>query len=183
MSRRPHTSRHAFTLTELAIVIVILGVVAAIAVPRLASAVGNSREAAATATLHTYLTAIEQFDAMIGRYPATITPALLERDDLPANPLGGSVKDPILRDASGDPSIRHPATIRFRADDPAAQGWWYNPANGVFRALVPMTPDPAADLALYERINGCTLADEKSGGTGKDLEQAGDEAAMALPLP
>lgn len=98
--------------------------------------------------------ALELYEGEHGTYPSGITPSILSTRALIPNPFGGSLTNPILRDSSGDASLHHPRIKRFRTDDPAAKTWWYNPANGAFRALVPQTNDAAWDAALYAHLNG-----------------------------
>lgn len=135
-------------------VIVVIATVAAIAVPRLSRAAAGARESACRAGLRTYQQALELYQGEHGAYPNGITPSILTTRALIPSPFGGSLTNPILTDSSGDASLEHPIVKRFRADNPAAKTWWYNPANGAFRALVPQTSDAAWDAALYAQLNG-----------------------------
>lgn len=150
----PRAHSRAFSLLELVVVIVVIGVIAAIAGPRLSRAAATAKESACAATLRGYVQAIEQFQGTEGRWPTGITPSLLGLRTLPPNPYGGSGVNPVQRDTSGDESLLHPALKTFRTNDPSAKTWWYNPANGEFRALVPQTSNSAEDMALYVRLNG-----------------------------
>jgi prepilin-type N-terminal cleavage/methylation domain-containing protein len=152
--RRRHSHSRAFSLLELVVVIVVIGVVAAMAIPRMSRAAATARESACIATIRVYANGIEQFEAIHGRYPAGITPSVIGLNYLPASPFGGSPTAPVLNDPGGDASQAHPADKRFRADSPAAKTFWYNRANGLFRALVPQTPDSDFDAWLYNRLNG-----------------------------
>lgn len=147
-------------------VIVVIATVAAIAVPRMSRAAAGAKESACRAALRTYLQSLELYQGEHGVYPSGITPSVLSTRELIPNPFGGSLTNPILRDSSGDASLEHPSVKRFRADNPAAKTWWYNPANGAFRALVPQTDDEAWDAALYVLLNGQPPVE----GTPKDLE-------------
>jgi general secretion pathway protein G len=164
------THPRAFSLLEVVVVLVVLGVAAAIAAPRMSRAAQAARESACRATLRTYANALEQFQGIHGQYPSGITPTVLDMTYLPASPFGGSQVNPISREVSGDPTIIHPAAKRFRPDNPAAKTFWYNPANGVFRALVPLTADPAADIALYNRLNDCRLGQGSLGAEAAPAE-------------
>ena len=73
----------AFTLVELLIVIIIIAVLAAIAIPKFADSSKRSKEAALKADLKLYRNAIELFKADTGAYPATI--ADLAATSAPAN--------------------------------------------------------------------------------------------------
>jgi len=62
--------RPGFTLLELVIVVVILAVVGAIAVPRVGESVVRSKRRAFAADLHVYTSACQQFRIERGDYPA-----------------------------------------------------------------------------------------------------------------
>ena len=68
-SKRRTFHRRAFTLVELVIVVVIIGIVAAIAVPRLSKASGNASGKALEATLTNVRKAMELYYAEHGKYP------------------------------------------------------------------------------------------------------------------
>jgi prepilin-type N-terminal cleavage/methylation domain-containing protein len=60
---------HGFSFIELVIVIVIIGIIAAIAVPRLASTTEHAQNQALQGTLRTVRAAIDLYQAEHGRYP------------------------------------------------------------------------------------------------------------------
>ena len=64
-----HT-RKAFTLVEILIVVVILGILAAIVVPQFAGATQDARISAFISSIQTYADACEYYNAREGRYPA-----------------------------------------------------------------------------------------------------------------
>jgi len=66
--------RKGFTLVELMIVVVIIGLLASIAVPNFISMVGRAREASVKTNMHVMQTAAEDFAAVSGgRYPEDAT--------------------------------------------------------------------------------------------------------------
>ena len=64
-----HPSREAFTLVELLLVLVILGVLAAIVLPKFTGVSERSRETAAKTQLSTFKTALGAFEVDMGCYP------------------------------------------------------------------------------------------------------------------
>jgi type II secretion system protein G len=77
------STKRAFTLVELLIVIIIIAVLAAIAIPKFANSSQRSKDAALHADLKLYRNAIELYKADTGAYPATL--ADLAATTAPAN--------------------------------------------------------------------------------------------------
>jgi general secretion pathway protein G len=101
----------AFSLVELLIVIIIIAVLAAVAIPRFANSTTRSKESALRANLKLFRNAVELFKADTGAYPAAL--ADLVAASAPANGLdssGASVaivaadwKGPYLNSLENDP--------------------------------------------------------------------------------
>ncbi len=78
----------AFSLVELLIVIIIIAVLAAVAIPRFANSSQRSKESALRANLKLYRNAIELYKADTGVYPTALSD--LAATSAPANGLDSS---------------------------------------------------------------------------------------------
>ena len=86
-----------FTLIELMIVVVIIGILAAIAIPNFISMQDRAREGRVKANMHTLQTGVEDFGILnSGRYPdggaadGAIVESLLNGTVVPENPFTGA---------------------------------------------------------------------------------------------
>lgn len=139
--------RAGFSLVELVIVVVIIGLIGAIAIPRLSSAGDRSRAGALSGDLALLTQAIEHYAAE----HADLTPAddpasgpgtdgslfasrLISRTDGDGQLVGGGPLGPYLRDIPPNP-YNHLATIRIDGVLPGANiaGWRFSNAQ---RAIV-----------------------------------------------
>ena len=68
-SHREVLGHHGFTLIEILIVVVIIGVLAAIVLPRFVGQTDFARANAAKAEIRSFMTALEMFKQYCGRYP------------------------------------------------------------------------------------------------------------------
>jgi general secretion pathway protein G len=66
---RARATRSGFTLIELLLVLVILGILAAIVVPKFSGRTEQARETAARTQIATFSTALDQFEVDVGYYP------------------------------------------------------------------------------------------------------------------
>ena len=98
-----------FTLIELLVVLAIIGTLITIALPKYLHSVERSREAVLRQDLRVMRTAIDQFLADTGRYPATL-------DDLvKSRYLRGLPEDPVTRSAATWISIAPPDGVATTA--------------------------------------------------------------------
>ena len=117
--------RSGFTLIELVIVVLVLGIIAAVAAPRMFDTAGDARTAATRHSLSVLRSAIELHRAEVGSYPGAVLATTLQPY------LQGSFPAPEVGNA-GD------AGVAVSTDDPIAapagtEGWIYNATTGEIR--------------------------------------------------
>ena len=123
-----------FTLIELVIIMVILGVLAAIAVPRMGNTIASSEEAAEDAVLASLKSAVEVYamDQVVSNsnksYPSN---PFDELDKLPE----GYSNDGYL-DTDGEWIFTSDNYIAHQRNDNTRHKWYYNSSNGEFGARV-----------------------------------------------
>jgi len=96
----PPTRRSAFTLIELLLVLVILGILAAIVVPKFAGRTEDARKTAATTQISSFGTALDAFEVDNGYYPKGKS-GLLDLVQAPRD--AQNWKGPYLKDVPKDP--------------------------------------------------------------------------------
>ena len=85
ISNRKVRNSRGFTLIELMIVVSIIGILAAIAVPNYQWGIIRAKEAVLRETLYTFHTTIDQFNADQGKYPDSLQ-ELVDKHYLPSIP-------------------------------------------------------------------------------------------------
>lgn len=87
-------NKRGITLVELLIVVMILGALAAIALPRITQSAGNARQRACDTNVSLINSAIEMYYVDEGSYPGALTDVTGSvtyfPDGVPSCPLGGS---------------------------------------------------------------------------------------------
>lgn len=145
----------AFTLMEILVVVMILGILAAIVVPQLASASTDAQAAAALNITKSVQEQINLRHAQTGVWPATINPAWFTDGALPNGPFDPAITGSVYYDTSGDPNKTRP-TVKD-TNNPTLKAFWYNPLNGQFHARVTGQATNAQTLALYNLTNRASL--------------------------
>jgi len=150
--------RRGFTLIEILVVVVILGIISAIVISVFGDVTGDARISATQSDLKNMKTQVQvRAQEEGGVFPEEITVEMLEEwfriarshpFSLPTTPLGIETAPP------GDPTTRHPANKFITG---AVHGWWYNPANGALRSRIRDLGDDAANLELYNKINNTAI--------------------------
>jgi len=131
-------NQSGFTLVELLIVVIILGILAAVVIPQFNTAAAESKEAALASNLATIRQAIELYKVQHNdTFPdSTIVVQLTTTTDVTG--AAGTKYGPYIRNAFPSDPINSLATVTTGATMPAAAagaaGWVYCTANGEFRA-------------------------------------------------
>lgn len=157
MKRTRDNFRSAFTLLELLIVVVILGILAAIVVPQYSDASQEATGATLRTIIHTVRTRIdyEYHASGSGSYPAAVEAEWFAGQVLPRHPEN-SFGVPAIEVAS-DAGKLHPDNKVLKAGVPGA--FWYNSSEGAFRARVADQGSSAATLGFYNYVNQSNEAD------------------------
>lgn len=126
-----------FSLLEITLVIVVIGILAAIAIPRLSRGVTGSADSALTADLAMLRTAIENYTTdHSGAFPsgATIAQQLTSRTDASGNVSASSSSapyGPYLSTLPVCPVGARSGNSAIATTDAPSVGWIYTPATGV----------------------------------------------------
>ena len=137
-------------MVELVVVILILGVLAAVAAPRLLDASGQSTEAATARTVDIVRDMIEMYQSKNGALPPTIDPEWFHGENI-SNPYDPDHPTPFF--VANDPAKNYPVWKTLRP----GSTFWYNIANGRLCARVPPQANDAATIELFNRVNDAAI--------------------------
>ncbi len=133
----------AYTLAELMMVVLIIGILSSIAVPNLLRAGLKGKESALKADLKLYRAAVEMFRTDTGAYPAAIS-------DLAVTTAPGSGKD-----SSGNPKAitatdwKGPYVPSIDTDPVSGLAFTYSVASGTVGRVTSSATGTALDGTLY----------------------------------
>jgi prepilin-type N-terminal cleavage/methylation domain-containing protein len=160
------TNRRAFTLVEILIVVIILGVLAAIVVPQFSHANTDATASSLRSTLHGVQSKVsmEYQRAGTGNYPTAIDTTWFTSQTLPQHPENAFGIAAI--ETVNTAGLTHPANKMLTSSMGGA--FWYNRANGMFRARVANQGSSAATLDFYNLVNNSneTSLGNYTGGSG-----------------
>lgn len=123
-----------FTLVEILIVVVILGILAAIVVPQFTEASNDAKESALASDLQTVRSQLELFKIQHnGGYPATLA-LLTQKTDVSGSADANGAYGPYLQQIPTNPFVEL-NTIDTTTKGGGNAGWYYNATTGEF------TPD------------------------------------------
>jgi general secretion pathway protein G len=145
MSRK----KSGFTLVEILIVVIILGILAAVVIPQFASATGDTRESSVMANLKAVRSQLQLYRAQHQDiWPDDLEAQLTSFTDVEGNTNATYTSTfrfgPYMVSVPPNPWTGSTAITTVTGVDttysPAGdmnQGWWYNSTTGEFRAHVP----------------------------------------------
>jgi general secretion pathway protein G len=159
--------KKGFTLVEILIVVVILGILAAIVIPQFTSASETAKASSLVSQLQTIRSQLELYQVQHnGDYPdlSANWDQLTEKTELDgtvaADDFTGTTYGPYLQKAPNNPFEDSTST----ADAPAAGvGWVYDSTTGEIEAVIELTK--AREVGL--------IADDEDGSDSDDIETHG----------
>ena len=130
LQRQTNAARTGFTLVELVVVILVLGIIAAIAVPKLFDTTGDARTNSAMQSLAIIRDAIEMYKAQNGTYPGDAGTEADFKSDMAGSLKGSFPRNPLTA-AAGDRSVSVQTTGTALTAS-GAQDWKYDNSTGDF---------------------------------------------------
>ena len=132
MNRQP---RKGFSLIEMVIVILILGIIAAVAAPRMFDTATTAEENTTRQQLAVLRNAVEMYRARSGIYPAAG-----ELPNAMSSMLNGPFPSPSIGTARGDVAVYYDndsdSSTPVSPDESKDGGWAYKPVNGTLKLNV-----------------------------------------------
>lgn len=149
----------AFSLVELVMVVVILGVIGAIAVPRLSGLSERAKEKAAAATARAVQEKVVEYAALEGKLPTAIELNWFAGGVMPKSPYASGTDPRGVQVVNGGAGVTEPT---LKVVSGGARPYWYNRESGAFRVRVKAGKTAGETLALYNAVNGTDVGDMSS---------------------
>src|SRR5215470_7120460 len=129
--------RSAFTLVELLIVVIILGILAAVVIPQFSDASTNARVSSLQTDLSTMRGQIELFKLQhSGTYPklATFSAQMTGKTALDGTPSATGSYGPYMQTIPNNPFTDPPGNDVSTSTAASTLAWYYNETTGQFKA-------------------------------------------------
>ncbi len=142
-------SDRAFSLIELVIVVVIMGIVAAVAVARFGDMATRTRIATTREAVRAIQATVDEEQAATGNWPTVLTSVMFAGSRWPRNALlpVQSVPIDVYKGL-----LQHPGNMAATSLTDGA--FWYNSTLGIVRGRVSPQGSDSETLALYNLVNG-----------------------------
>jgi general secretion pathway protein G len=132
MSTQSHRhARRGFTLIELVVVVLVMGILAAVAAPRMFDTASNAKVNSTRQSLMVVRDAIELYKAQNGTYPGQSGSGTALQTDLKPF-LKGPFPKASVPGATGDAGVRYVTTGTGTGSVSGTQDWAYNTVDGSF---------------------------------------------------
>lgn len=153
--------RSAFTLVEILFVVLIIGILAALVVPRMGQANVSARIAATASMVRNVRTLISfhassgQFPLAPSGYPDEIVGEWWSGNRLPIHEWTSQLV--VIETVDGAAGAIYPAGKTFEPSNALDPNAWYNRTNGAFMMRVPDQGNDADTIALFNAVNVATI--------------------------
>ncbi|NOX59614.1 MAG: type II secretion system protein [Planctomycetes bacterium] len=151
MNRQQGSIARAFTLVEVLIVVIILGILAAVVVPQFSNASQEATGASLKSTLDVIKDRVdyEKHQSPTSQYPTVISPTWFASQIGPLHPGNSFGVANVEVDTTA--GRMHPVNKVLVAG--VAGAYWYNSTEGIIRARVKDQGTSASTLTFYNDVN------------------------------
>jgi len=139
-----HATRTAFSLVEILVVVVVIGILAAVVAPKYVNATREASIAATAENLYTIQMKVDQHNK-----PAAISPTWFRAGQIPPHP--DAIVGMAVVQTQNAPGVNHPASKVLKTG--VTGTYWYNSATGQVRARVPDQGSSSETLDYYNAVN------------------------------
>lgn len=151
--KRRDRAKHGFSLVELVVVVVIIGILAAIAIGRFGTAAAQHKYVDIQRFVRDVKSRIDQENAIEGGYPTFVNlNSWFKNYKEVRTPFKGYGTGSVFVTELGN---THPGTKTLSGGQIP---YWYNNANGAFRIRIPPQGSAVRNLELYNKLNQSRLS-------------------------